>query len=492
VSPTPEQFRALFDPRGVLVAGASTHPGKFGFVALHNIVACGYQGEVFATNRDGVEVLGIKSVPSVADLPEGRIDLAFVCTPAQANPDLLRACAEKGITAAFIASAGYGEAGEDGIRAQKELVALADELGILLAGPNGQGVVSTPARLCAQIVGPYPPAGRIAVASQSGNFVSSWQNYANQTGVGISRAVSAGNAAAVTVPDYLDYFATDPETAVGMAYVEGVGAGEGRAVFERLRAVAERIPVVLLKGGRSAAGQRAAASHTGSLASDDRVFAGMCRQAGVQQAASVEEAFDLAATFATQPLPQGNRVAVVTTAGGWGVQTADAISRTSLQLAPLPDDLRAAIDEHLPPRWSRNNPIDMAGGETRDTVPAVLDLVAGHPEVDAVIFLGIGIQSNEAKLMREGRFWPDHGLDRIVSYHERQDARFAQAAIDASERTGKPVLVATELAVTVPGNPGVATLHDAGRLCHASANRAVTALDHLWQRSRWLQRRDLR
>jgi acetyltransferase len=489
--PANERFRALFDPRGVLVAGASTHPGKFGFVALHNILSCGYGGKVYATNREGAEVLGIRCVPDVADLPDGEIDLVFVCTPAAANPDLLRACAKKGITAAFIASAGYGEAGDDGRRIQDELIALADELGILLAGPNGQGVVSTPADLCAQIVGPYPPRGRIGIASQSGNFVSAFQNYAAQTGVGVSRAVSAGNAAAVTVPDYLDYFADDPETGVALAYVEGVGVGEGRVVYERLRQVAERMPVVLVKGGATAGGQRAAASHTGSLASDDNIFDGMCRQAGVQRAATVEQAFDVAATFATQPLPRGNRVAVVTTAGGWGVVTADALSTSSLDLIALPDDLRVAIDGELPPRWSRNNPIDMAGGETRDTVPAVLDLVAGHPDVDAVIFLGIGIQSNQAKLMRRGRFWPGEGLERIVAYHERQDARFAQAAIDAGERTGKPVLVATELAVASPDNPGVATLRDAGKLCHASANRAVTALDHLWQRSRWLQRRGL-
>ena len=488
---TKEQFTALFDPRAVLVAGASSHPGKFGFVALHNILSCGYTGTVYATNRDGAEVLGIQTARDIAELPEGEIDLVFVCTPAGANPDVLRACAKKGITAAFIASAGYGEAGDEGRRAQDELVAVAEDLGILLAGPNGQGVVSTPVQLCAQIVGPYPPAGRISVASQSGNLVSAFQNYAGQTGVGISRAVSAGNAAAVAVPDYLEFFADDPETSVALAYIEGVAVGEGRGVYERLRDVAERLPVVLVKGGRSADGQRAAASHTGSLASDDRVFDGMARQAGVQRAASVEQAFDVAATFATQPLPKGNRVAVVTTAGGWGVATADALSQTDLQLATLPDDLRAAIDEHLPPRWSRSNPIDMAGGETRDTVPAVLDLVAGHAEIDAVIFLGIGIQSNQAKLMRQGRFYPDHGLERIVAYHERQDARFAQAAIEASERTGKPVLVATELAVASPDNPGVATLRDAGRLCHASANRAVAALDHLWQRSRWLQARGL-
>lgn len=490
-----ERFRALFDPRGVLVAGASTHPGKFGFVALHNILACGYRGRVFATNRDGAEVLGLQSVRDVAELPDGEIDLVFVCTPAAANPDLLRACAKKGITAAFVSSAGYAEAGEDGARAQAELAVLADELGILLAGPNGQGVISTPSRLCAQIVAPYPPAGRIGIASQSGNLVSAFLNLATQSGIGVSRAVSAGNAAAVGVPDYLEYYAEDPETAVALAYVEGVG--DGRSFFHRMTRVASKLPVVVVKGGATAGGQRAAASHTGSLASNDRVFDGMCRQAGIQRATTVEEAYDVAATFAGQPLPQGNRVAVVTTAGGWGVLTADAISRSQLQLVTLPDDLRAAIDEHLPPRWSRNNPIDLAGGETRDTVPAVLELVAGHKDVDAVIFLGMGIQSNQAKLMRGGRFYSEDdteteagaGLQRIVAYHERQDARFAQAVLDASERTGKPILAATELAIASPDNPGVATLRRAGRPCYASANRAVAALDHLWQRSRWLQRR---
>jgi acetyltransferase len=484
-----ERFRALFEPRGVLVAGASTHPGKFGFVSLHNILATGYRGKVFATNRDGAEVLGVRTVPAVADLPEGEIDLVFVCTPASANADLLRDCAKKGITAAFLASAGYGEAGDEGRRAQDELVALADELGILLAGPNGQGVVSPPVGLCAQIVGPYPPRGHIAIASQSGNFVSSFMNYAQLTGVGVSRAVSAGNAAAVTVPDYLAYFADDPETRVSLAYVESVG--DGRGFFDRLRVLAERKPIVLVKGGVTAGGQRAAASHTGALASDDRVFDGVCRQAGISRADTVEQAYEVAATFASQPLPAGNRVGVVTTAGGWGVVTADAIAGTGLTLAALPDDLRTAIDAELPPRWSRNNPVDMAGGETRDTVPRVLDLVAGHPDVDAVIFLGLGIQSNEAQLMRDGRFYPDHGLERIVAYHERQDARFAEAAAEVADRTGKPVLVASELAVTSPDNPGPAGVRASGRVCYPSANRAVTALDHLWRRSRWLRRRGL-
>src|SRR5262249_19105661 len=158
-------------------------------------------------------------------------------------------------------------------------------------------------------------------------------------------------------------------------------------------------------------GRSAAASHTGALASDERVFTGMCRQAGANVATTVEEAYEAAATFVTQPLPRGPNVAVLTTAGGWGVLTADAPARSERTLRPMPDDLRAAIDELLPPRWSRANPIDLAASETRDTIPQVLERLGVHPAVDAVIFLGSGVQSNEARAMRTGRFAESHGID---------------------------------------------------------------------------------
>ena len=256
--------------------------------------------------------------------------------------------------------------------------------------------------------------------------------------------------------------------------------------------MAARKPVVLVKGGATEGGQRAAASHTGALASNDRIFDGAMRQAGATRAATVEEAFDVAATFATQPLPKGPNVVVMTTAGGWGVVTADAITRDrDLVLLPLPADLLAEIDTKLPPRWSRNNPVDLAGGETRDTIPEVLELIAAHPDVHAVVYLGLGIQSNQARLQRNGPFYPDYGLERIVAYHERQDTRFAEAAAVISERTGKPILTATELAVADPTNPGPATVRATGRLCYASANRAVTALGHLYRYARWRERRGL-
>jgi len=486
--PTNEQFSALFEPKGVLVTGASTHPGKFGFVSLHNLLSSGYKGGVYGTNLNGESVLGVQTVADVAELPDDEIDLVFVCTPASANLDLLRACAAKGVRAAFLTSAGYGEAGDAGRQAEVELVALANELGILLAGPNGQGVVSTPVNLCAQIVAPYPPAGGIGVASQSGNFVSSFMNLARSTGVGISRAVSAGNAAAVTVADYLDWYANDEATTVGLAYVEGIT--DGRGLMDQLAASAMRKPLVLVKGGATEGGAQAAASHTGALAANDKIFDGECRAAGITRAATVIEAFEAAATFATQPVPAGPNTIVLTTAGGWGVVTADAITRDGdIVLMDLPEDLQAAIDEKLPPRWSRNNPVDCAGGETRDTIPEVMALIATHPDVHAMIFLGLGIQSNQARMMRDGRLYPDHGLERIVSYHQRQDTRFAEAAHELSAETGKPILVATELAYADPDNPGPATVRRTGRLCYPSGESAVAALGHLVRHSRFHEAR---
>lgn len=473
------RFAPLFEPGAVAVAGVSTHPAKFGFVSFHNLMRFGFEGPLYPINRDGVPVLGRETLRDASELPEGEVDLVFVCTPQPANVELLRACAARGVRAAFVASGGYGEAGDAGRALEDELVRTADELGMVLAGPNGQGVISTGRSMCAQIVAPYPPAGHIAVASQSGNLVSSFLNYAVLTGVGISKAVSAGNAAQLSLPDYLEYFASDDDTTVALTYLEGVP--DGRRFADAARRVTQKKPLVFLKGGVAAEGKRAAASHTGSLASDDRVFDGVARQVGALRAPTVEHAFEWAATFATQPLPRGRRTVVFTTAGGWGVLAADACAAAGLQLIPLPDDLRAEIDKLVPPRWSRSNPVDLAGGETRDTIPQVLDLICGHPDVDAVIHLGLGIQAAQAEAFRSGTFHPDHGIERIADFHARQDRRYAEAAREVSDRHGKPVLTATELVHTdrAYGNSGPVGVREEGRICYPSAHRAVSALKAL-------------
>jgi len=471
-----DRFRPLFHPRGIVVAGASSHPGKFGFVTLHNLRRFSYQGEIFPVNRDGAEILGELTYRAVADIPPNKADLVFVCTPAAANIELLRSCAKIGVRAAFVASGGYRETGEEGRQREDALVQTADELGILLAGPNGQGMISTPASMCAQIVAPYPPSGRISVVSQSGNLLSAFLNYSVQTGVGISKAVSAGNSAQTNIADYLDYFSADTETDVVLAYLEGVP--DGRHFIEAVRRLTVRKPLVLIKGGTAAEGQRAALSHTGSLATDDRVFQGLCRQFGILRAETIEDAFEWAATLATQPLPRGRRVVVFTTVGGWGVLTADACANAELELVPLPQDLDATISSMVPDRWSHSNPIDLAGGETRDTVPEILDLVCAHPEVDAILHLGIGIQAATAQVFKSGEFYPQHGLERMADFHEKQDCRYARAAAEASQRHNKPILTATELVHTDReyGNVGPLAVREAGRVCYPSAHRAVAAL----------------
>ena len=229
-----------------------------GSCRLHNILASGYQGAVHGWSREPGDVLGVPVVADIDDLPDDAIDLVFVCTPAAANPDLLRACAKKGIRAAFLASAGYGEAGEEGQRLQAELVALADELGMLVAGPNGQGVVSTPASLCAQIVAPYPPAGRDRHRLAVGQLHLVVHELRRADGRRREPGGVGGQRRGrhhPRLPRLLRRATTPPRSA--LAYVEGVP--DGRAFFERTRAVGGRKPLVIVKGGATAGGQRAAA-----------------------------------------------------------------------------------------------------------------------------------------------------------------------------------------------------------------------------------------
>jgi len=465
------------------------HPGKFGFAVLHNIITSGYQGRVFATNRKGGTLLGLDLLTSVAEVPAGTADLVYVCVPAPAVADVLREAASVGIKGAFIASAGFGE-GEDseglGAVLGDELRELADELGMVIAGPNGQGLVSTPASLCAQFVGPFPPPGGISIVSQSGNLASGAMNVASASGVGVARAISAGNALCLDVADYIAWLAEDDATTSIVVYVEGVA--NPRRFYETVKHATLTKPVVVVKGGASDEGAKAAASHTGSLATNDRIFDGMLRQAGAWRAADIVAAIGTAAALAVHQPMVGPNVAFLTTAGGWGVLTADAMAQSSLHLMELPADLHDALDEILPAGWSKGNPVDVAGGETRDTIPEALHLLAAHPSVDGVLMLGMGIQSNTAALMRSGHFSDLEDVERICAFHERQDRRYAEAIVEASAATGTPVLAASELALSNPENPGPATLREHGHPCYLSPSAAVDAFSALQARGKYLDR----
>ena len=467
----------LFNPKGVCVVGASTHPGKFGFVALHNLIASGYNGRVIAVGRGAESYLGAETYTDVDDMPSDVVDAAFICTPRDGNEELLRKLSAKGVRTAFVATAGYREADEDGAKAERSLIDEAIRLGMTVAGPNGQGLVSTPSKMCLQIVAPYPPRGRIGIASQSGNFVSTWMNLAKSRNVGVSRALSVGNAPHVGVPEVLEYLAGDKETTVALCYLEDLSRAQD--FLDAAKTMVSTKPVVVVKGGTTRQGAKAASSHTGSLAGDSVAFIGACRQYGITVCETVDEAFDAASVFASMPVPRGQRVAVLTTVGGWGVAVADQIGRSQvLQMADLGDELMGKLDALLPPRWSKGNPIDSAGGETRETVETIFNLLLSSPEVDSIVFLGLGIQSNQARLMREGRFYPDHGLERIVGFHEGQDVKYAQRSVELSRQYSKPILIASELVTSDPSNPGVSALRELGVAAFPNAWSVIRALEH--------------
>tara|TARA_B100001094_G_scaffold331433_1_gene399723 strand:+ start:42269 stop:43726 length:1458 start_codon:yes stop_codon:yes gene_type:complete len=469
-----ENLRALFNPKGIAVIGASTHPGKFGFVALHNILSAGFEGNIFATNPKTPEILGIQTLGSVSEIPNGMIDVAMICLGPDQAIDILPELADKGVRSAFLVSGGFRESGEKGMELEQKLVETANTLGIAIAGPNGQGFISTPAKLCSQIVSPYPPNGSISIASQSGNILSAFLNLSRAQNIGVARAISIGNQAQLSIEDYIRYFGDDAETKVVVAYVEGLP--NGRKFFEVLKEVTKGKPVVIIRGGYTNDGAKAASSHTGSMASDQKIFETAVSQAGGILAEDPIEAFEFASSFAVTPTPKGRNVIILTTAGGWGVITSDAISDSSLNLLPLPPDLEVSIDEHLPPRWSKSNPIDLAGGETRDTIPSLISLVLAHREVDSMIFLGLGIQGNVARSYLESPIVTDD-TKRMANFHIAQEKRYSEAIINASIEFQKPIFVSTEIAIADLNNPGPKSLKDSGALCFNSPLSAVKALD---------------
>ncbi len=469
-----QNLHTLFNPKGIAVIGASTHPGKFGFVALHNILAAGFEGNIFATNPKTPEVLGIQTLKSVDGIPKDQIDVAMICLGPKQTIAVLPELAEKGVKAGFVVSGGFRESGTEGVELEKELVQVANSLEMTIAGPNGQGYVSTPAGLCSQIVSPYPPMGNISIASQSGNILSAMLNQSRAKNIGIARAISIGNQAQLCVADYIRYFGEDSKTNVIVVYVEGLP--NGRDFYDSMKEVSNRKPVIIIRGGTTSDGAKAASSHTGSMASDQKVFETAVKQAGGILANDPNEAFEFATAFATKPLPNGRKVIVVTTAGGWGVITADAISRAKLDLMELPQDLEEEIGKYLPPRWSKSNPVDLAGGETRDTIPTLIPLILGHPQVDSMIFLGLGIQGNVARTYLESPVATAE-TKKMANFHISQEKRYAEAIIQASKEFEKPVFVATEIGITDSLNAGPKALIDQGETCFNSPLTAVKSLE---------------
>jgi acyl-CoA synthetase (NDP forming) len=381
----PQGVDVLFEPRSIAVIGASSTPGKWGCAVMRNLMEAGFEGPIFPVNPKGGEIHGLTAYPSVKDVP-GDVDLAVIGIPAAGVAGAVDDCVARGVKGAVVVTAGFAEVDDEGRKLQDDMLFRARAGGLRIVGPNCLGLASTSHHLNASLL-PYTP-GDIGLISQSGNVTVELQLLAQQRGAGFSRFVSIGNQADVEVYEYLDALGRDPSTRVILLFLESLT--DGRTFLETARRVSETKPIVVLKVGRTETGTRAALSHTGSLAGSDEVYDAAFRQAGVIRVDRVHELLEVGLALAMLPTMAGNRVAVLTDGGGHGTSAADECERRGLVLTELDPTLRARLQEAMLPQSQTANPIDFAGAADADlwTYQRVAEIVAAHPEVDAVMIAG--------------------------------------------------------------------------------------------------------
>jgi acyl-CoA synthetase (NDP forming) len=476
--PLLDNLACLFNPASIACIGATEFSMKWGFLVFNNLLAGGYRGGLYPVNPGRESVEGIKAYPSVRDIP-GPVDLALFSVPA---PQVLQAmddCVAKGVRAAMIITAGFKELGAEWAELERELVRKARRGGIVVAGPNGQGMSCPANRLYLWMPLFFPPGGRVAFVAQSGNVLNLLIEASFKAGSGVSKAVSSGNEADLRMEDYFTWLADDPDTDAIAAYAEGTP--DARRFFALAREVTARKPVVLMRGGRTGSGSEAARSHTGAMAVSDELFDAACRQAGIIRARSIEEAGVIASSFVDRPLPRGRRVAIVTSGGGLGVIAADLCTAEGLEVVRLSDETLRRAGELLPDWWVPGNPIDLVAGLDLSVPFPLIDLLMRSGEVDAVLFTFV-------TTLREAGVRTPPGLDRIKSLSEVWDGIGGEYVAKVPElyglmrETGIPLYVTSNLVPVrnneedgdegPPYRSGTSTYADLAMACRAVAEMA--------------------
>lgn len=376
----------LFSPRSIAVIGASTRQGSVGYTLTENLLKNGYAGEVYPVNPKTDTLFGLPCYRNISDIGRG-IDLAIIIVPAAIVPQVLRESGAKGVKAAIIISSGFKETGAAGKKLEDELASIAKESGIALLGPNCLGFLRPSISLNASFAKHMPAQGSIAFFSQSGALCTALLDLTAGE-LGFSHFVSTGNKAVIDENELLRFFAQDDDTkAIGL-YAEDLAdsgqlIGTGRAILSRSQAK----PVVALKSGTTTAGTQASSSHTGALAGSDQAYQALFKQARMVRAESLEHLFDLLKIFSQNPLPNGNRLAIVTNAGGLGVLATDAAVSSGLELAKLSSETEKKLKVILPPAASSRNPIDVLGDALADRYRAALDLAAADDQADMLLVI---------------------------------------------------------------------------------------------------------
>jgi len=377
-------LEAFFDPKSVAVVGASTSPEKLGYAVLENLVNGGYAdvGKIFPINPKAEEILGRKAYPSVLDVPDN-IDLAVIVIPYPYVPEVLEDCGKKKIPGVIVISAGFREAGMEGLERELELLEIAREYQFRLIGPNCLGIIDTFTPINASFSAGTPPQGPMAFMSQSGALGTAILDWAQAGRLGLAKFVSLGNKADVSEIDLLKAWADDEDTNVIMMYSEGLP--NGQEFIRVAREVTKKKPVVAIKSGVTESGSRAVSSHTGSLAGSEQAYQAAFQQAGVLRANDMESMFDMALALGYQPLLEGDRIAIVTNAGGPGILATDALERSGMSLARLEVETIQSLEERLPDAASAANPVDVLGDARGDRYKFALEIVSKDPNVDGIM-----------------------------------------------------------------------------------------------------------
>lgn len=466
----------LLNPQSIAYFGGSNSITTMGTAQLISIIQGGFQGKIYPVHPREKTVLGLKAYPKVDALPETP-DLAVLVIPGKALPQVLAECGKKGVRRAIVTTAGFGEMGDQGKAHQQELLEVARRWRIRLMGPNCLGVVNTHRRLNTTWFHYSGQAGGVGLISQSGSYVTQTLPYFNKIGLGVSKAMSVGNQADLDMVDCLDYLGEDPETRVIGLYIEGLK--RPRAFLEAAGRVTPHKPIVALYVGGNEAGSRAGSSHTGAVAGPDHLFDALARQAGILKAYSIAELFDWCLALASQPLPAGNKVVILTNSGGPGTSMANECERRGLSVPMFDRQTRDEIAALSPLTASGRNPVDVTMNYDMDLIYRKLPkLILPRPEIDGMLFYGMfgpeifteKIQA-AANLSGGESLFPPQAMEQMLHQACKEFTSYPK-------RFGKPLVGASffgreDLAVRL--------LQDGGVPVYPSPERAVRAMSALWR-----------
>lgn len=464
----------LFNPQSAAVIGASSIPGKWGFDILNLLLTHGVR-RVYPINKGRDEILGAKAYSSITDVPEP-VDFVAITIAAEAVPAAIRECGKNGVKTAMIISGGFAETGERGAQLEREVLEIARQSGIRFVGPNCAGHINTHAEL---YTAPYVPTmekGPVALLTQSGNLGLMLLHMLHQAGIGISKYISSGNEADLNFEDYLEYLGQNDETRLIMCYAEGLR--DGKRFLTLARDITQKKPVLIMKVGGTDCGSQACCSHTAALAGEDLFCDAAFRQAGVIRVHEVDELIDFSTVLLGQPLPRGNRVAILTVGGGLGVIATDSLRRHGLEVPALSSATLDKLDSVLSGRWSRGNPVDTSGDLS---YPCLLPLLEDE-RIDAVMITGpVWFPFGFAALMSTAPWERDYSqdIDQIIQGVTDENLRNLETVMQLMDKYQKPIVMSAWISDEVKSGPVYKKMQHNYLVPYPTPDRAAKALARL-------------